>query len=184
MNDLAAAEFVALRDTIQTRGGARPFALLSGLIGWAVVLTVILVWLPNPMASVVPLLVLLGTFEVVRSLHLGVERIGRYVQVFFEEGAGDCAPKTPPAWEHMAMIFGPRVPGAGVHPFFLPVLLLADLVNFLAVVFPGPVMVEVTSLAVPHLALIIWMLYCDRGMRRQRATELARYRALKDSLRS
>jgi hypothetical protein len=181
MTDLAAAEFAGLRHTIQTRGGARPFALLFGLSGWAAILTSVLIWLPNPMASVVPLLVLLGTFEVIRSLHLGVERIGRYLQVFFEEGASGSAPTSPPAWEHTAMAFG-SVPGAGVHPFFLPVLLLADVVNFLAVLFPGPVTVELTTLAVPHLALIVWMLYCDRGMRRQRVSELARFRALRAEL--
>jgi hypothetical protein len=40
-------------------------------------------------------------------------------------------------------------------------------------------MVEIMTMAVPHVAFIVWMLYCDRGMRRQRTTELARYRALK-----
>ena len=38
----------------------------------------------------------------------------------------------------------------------------------------------VWTLAVPHVAFVVWMLYCDRAMRKQRATELARYRALED----
>ena len=156
-------------------------AFLSGFAAWAAVLAVILAWLPTPMASAVPLLLLLATFEVVRVLHLGVERIGRYLQVFFEE-AGGRAPTRPPAWEHTAMPFGPTVPGAGGHPFFLPMFLMASAVNFLAVLFPGPVMVELVTLAIPHVAFVIWMLYCDRGMRKQRTTELARYRALRDSL--
>jgi hypothetical protein len=181
MSDLAAAEYAALRETIRTRGGARAFAFLFGLSVWAAMLAGILTWLPNPVAAVVPLLVLLATFEVVRTLHLGVERIGRYVQVFFEESRGS-APTGPPAWEHTAMQFGPSVPGAGGHPLFLPIFVLADLVNFLAVLFPGPVVVELTTLSVPHAAFLIWMLYCDRGMRRQRSSELARYRALRDEL--
>ena len=49
----------------------------------------VLVWLPNPLAAIVPLVVLVSTFEVVRVLHVGVERIGRYVQVFFEEPPGE-----------------------------------------------------------------------------------------------
>lgn len=184
MNDLGTAEYMALRETIRSRGTARPFALLIGISAWAVVLAAILASLPNPMASLVPMLVLVATFEVMRSMHLGVERIGRYVQAFYEEGHGGSAPTGPPAWEHTAMAFGPTLPGAGGHPLFVPVLMLANLVNFLGVVFPGPVMVELTSLAVPHIAFAVWMLYCDRGMRRQRAAELARFRALRDSLRS
>jgi hypothetical protein len=182
MSRLPDAEYDALRQTIRSRGGTRPLAFLLGFSTWAVVLAGVLAWLPNPMASVIPLLVLLATFEVVRSLHLGVERIGRYLQVFYEEGASGSAPTATPAWEHTAMIFGPSVPGAGVHPFFLPLFLLAGLANFLAVVFPGPIMIEVATLAVPHVAFVIWMIYCDRGMRKQRATELARYRALRQEL--
>jgi hypothetical protein len=181
MNDAAGREYAALRETIRSRGGARPLAFLSGLIAWAAVLIGVLTWLPSPLASVVPLLVLLATFEVVRSLHLGVERIGRYIQVFFEENPSSSGTTTAPAWEHTAMAFGPSVPGAGVHPYFLPVFLMATIVNFLAVVFPGPVMVELVTLAVPHVAFAIWLIYCDIGMRKQRGTELARFRALRGS---
>jgi hypothetical protein len=179
MNDLPGREYSALRETIRTRGGARPFACLLGVIAWAAVLVAVLTWLANPVAAVVPLLVLLASFEVVRSLHLGVERIGRYVQVFFEEDAGGSAPTAPPAWEHTAMVFGPSVPGAGVHPYFLPVYVMAIVVNFLAVLFPGPVIVELLTLAVPHLVFLVWVIYCDRGMRQQRVAELARFRALR-----
>ena len=183
MNEYASLEYRALRETIRTRGGARPLAFLAGLSSWAVVLVAALAWLANPIGSVVPLLVLLAAFETVRSLHLGVERIGRYVQVFFEEGDGSgSAPTTMPAWEHTAMIFGPSLPGAGVHPFFQPVFLMAAVANYLAVLFPGPVPIELATLAVPHVAFIAWVIYCDRGMRLQRATELARFRAIKDSL--
>ena len=92
MNSLADREYEALRATIQGRGGARPLAFLAGLAAWAVVLAAVLAWLPNPIASTVPLLLLLGTFEVVRALHLNVERIGRYIQVFYEEGPGGSPP--------------------------------------------------------------------------------------------
>jgi hypothetical protein len=179
MNSLADREYEALRATIRARGGARPLAFLAGLATWAVVLAAILAWLPNPIASVVPLLLLLATFEVVRALHLNVERIGRYLQVFYEEGSGGSRPAAAPAWEHTAMVFGPRVPGAGGHPLFLPLFGLAIVANYLAVLLPGPLPVEYGVLAVPHVASIVWMLYCDRGMRAQRATELARYRALR-----
>lgn len=178
MDDLTGREFAALRETIRTRGSARVLAFLGGIAAWTASLTAVLAWLPYPIASLVPLLLLLATFEVVRVLHLVVERIGRYVQVFFEEPRGDRL--APPAWERAAMHFGPAVPGAGGHPFFLPIFVLATLVNALAVLLPGPLPVESIALAVPHAGFVLWMLYCDRAMRKQRASDLARYRSLRD----
>ena len=166
------------------RGSARPVVFLTGLIAWAAGVIGVLAWLGQPLASAVPLLLLLATFEAVRTLHLGVERIGRYLQVFFEEndaGARGSAPTSPPAWERIAMAMGPTLPGAGGHPYFLPVFFMATGVNFLCVLLPEPVMVELAALAVPHAAFVIWLLHCDRGMRKQRGTELARFRALRDS---
>jgi hypothetical protein len=179
MDDFRGLEYAALRETIRARGGIRPVAFLVGFSVWAVVLTGVLTWLANPVAAVVPLLVLVATFEVVRSLHLGVERIGRYIQVFYEDIDPGRGPTTPPAWERMAMAFGPSVPGAGAHPYFLPLFLMASVVNFLAVLFPGPVAIELVTLGVPHVAFIAWLIYCDVGMRKQRASELTRFRALR-----
>jgi hypothetical protein len=180
MSDLAAQEFAALRDTIRRRAGARPLVAFAGVAVWAVVMLGVLIWLQNPLAAVVPLLVLVAAFEVVRTLHLGVERIGRYVQVFFEESsAGADTALSPPAWERTAMMFGPSLPGAGGHPLFFPVFFMATVANLLAVVLPGPLAIELGTLLVPHAAFISWMLYCDRGMRQQRSAELARFRAIK-----
>ena len=181
MEDVAGREYAALRETIRARGGLRPIVFLIGIGAWAAVLIGVLTWLPAPIASVVPLLILVATFEVVRVLHLGVERIGRYIQVFFEESATGSVATTPPAWERTAMAFGPSVPGAGGHPYFLSVFFMATAVNFLAVVFPDPIPVELATLAVPHVAFVVWVIYCDVGMRKQRASELARFRTLRDS---
>lgn len=178
MKDYATAEFSVLRKTIRTRGSLRPVVLLGGISTWAAALIAVLAWIPSPVASAVPLVVLLATLEAMRALHLGVERIGRYVQVFFEEDRGGAAPSGAPAWEHTAMQFGPSLPGAGGHPYFMAVLFVATAVNFLAVIFPGPLPVELATLAIPHLAFIVWLIYCDRGMRKQRAAELARFREL------
>jgi hypothetical protein len=180
MDDLGTAEFAALRETIRSRGTARVALFLTGTAAWAVALLVVLVWLPAPLASIIPLLVLAATFEAVRVLHQGVERIGRYLQVFYEDAAAGPT-LTTPAWESTAMQFGPSVPGAGGHPLFLPFFVMATAANALAVVLPGPILVEAITLGVPHLALIVWMLHCDRGMRRQRASDLARYRQMKSA---
>jgi hypothetical protein len=172
------SEYLVLRQTIAQRGALRPICLIAGLIGWATLLVAVLVWLPYPVAAVIPLMILLSAFEVIRPLHFGSERIGRYLQVFYEESGQPERPLTDtPSWERVAMRFG-AVPGVGGHPLFVPVFLLATLTNYLAVLMPGPVPLELGALAVPHLAFIAWLLSADRAMRRQREIELARFRDL------
>ena len=171
-------EFRALRDTIGRRGTVRVVLLWAGLVAWAPVLAAVLIWLPFPVAAAIPLLLLVATFEAVRTLHLGVERIGRYLQVFHEpepSGPGD------PRWEHVAMALGPRVPGAAGHPLGVPVFLMATLLNGLAVMTPGPQPVEWIAMLLLHLAFVAWMAMCDQRMRRQREQELAALKRIKAS---
>jgi hypothetical protein len=177
MNQLRVEEYRALRETIRARGGLRLALCLFGLVAWALTLVAVLAWLPNPIAGSIPLLLLISTFEINRILHLGVERIGRYLQVFYEDR--EAAGTETPAWEHTAMSFGPTVPGAGGHPLLLPIFLLATLLNFLTVVLPGPVPLELGVMTVPHVSFAIWLFYADRGMRAQRTAELERFRELR-----
>jgi hypothetical protein len=165
-----ADEFRALRYVIAQRGTARVALQWAGLATWAALLIAVLVSLPYPVAAVLPLLVLAATFELARGLHLGVERIGRYLQVFHEQDASN---GDGPRWEHVAMALGPRVPGAGGHPLALPFFLMATVANGLAVILPGPQPIEWATMLVPHVAFIAWMLACDRRMRAQREQELA-----------
>jgi hypothetical protein len=172
------SEYLVLRRTIATRGALRPILTLCGLCIWAALLIVVLSLLPYPVASAIPLLILLVTFEVIRPLHFGAERIGRYLQVFYEEqGEPGRALSDTPSWERVAMSFG-KVPGVGGHPLFVPVFFLATLVNYLSVLLPQPVAIEMTVMAIPHLAMIAWLAAADRAMRRQRAIELTRLRDL------
>jgi hypothetical protein len=171
-------EFRALRDTIARRGTARVVLQWAGLVAWAPVLAAVLVWLPFPVAAAIPLLLLLATFEAARTLHLGIERIGRYLQVFHEPdppATGDAR------WEHVAMALGPRVPGAAGHPLGVPVFLIATLFNGLAVMIPGPQPVEWIAMLLLHLAFVAWMAVCDRRMRGQREQELAELTRMRDS---
>jgi hypothetical protein len=177
MTQLRVEEYRALRETIRTRGGLRLALCLAGLAAWALTLVAVLAWLPNPIAGSIPLLLLIATFEVNRILHLGVERIGRYLQVFYEDP--EIAGPDTPSWERTAMSFGPAVPGAGGHPLLLPIFLLATLLNFLTVVLPGPVPLELGVMSVPHVSFMIWTIYADRGMRAQRTAELERFRVLR-----
>ena len=178
----AATEYRVLRETIATRGSLRPVLALVGLVSWAVILTAVLVWLPYPVAAIIPLLVLLVTFEVIRPLHFGAERIGRYVQVFYEEeGQPERSLEATPSWERVAMSLS-AVPGTGGHPLFVPIFFLATIANTLPVLLAQPLAtpIEMTALGVPHAAFLIWLLNADRAMRAQRAAELEQFRRLRD----
>ncbi len=172
------SEYLVLRRTIAQRGGLRPILMLCGTVAWAAILTAVLVLLPYPVGAAIPLLVLVVTFEVIRPLHFGAERIGRYLQVFYEEqGETGRAFRDTPAWERVAMSFG-AVPGVGGNPLFVTPFLMATALNYLAVLLPQPVAIEMGVMAVPHLAFIAWLAAANRAMRKQREIELARLREL------
>ena len=98
------SEYLVLRQTITQRGALRPVCALAGFTGWAAVLVAVLVWLPYPVAAVIPFALLFAAFEVIRPLHFGSERIGRYLQVFYEEvGVPDRPLTDAPGWERVAM---------------------------------------------------------------------------------
>ena len=179
-----ATEYRILRDTIARRGSLRPVLAMVGFGLWAAVLAMVLIWLPYPVAAVIPLLTLVVTFEVIRPLHFGAERIGRYVQVFYEE---DGQPERPlaetPSWERVAMRLS-AIPGTGGHPLFVPMFFLATIANTLPLLLAEPMAtaIELTALAVPHLAFLIWLANADRAMRAQRAAELEQFRRLRQEL--
>jgi hypothetical protein len=146
---------------------------------WALVLTAVIAWLPYPVAAAIPLVVIAATFEAIRPLHFGAERIGRYLQVFYEEdGEPDRPLRDTPSWERVAMRFG-AMPGVGGHPLFVPIFFLATLTNYVAVIIPGPLPVEMGVMAVLHAALIAWFLAAHAATRKQRQAELARMHELK-----
>jgi hypothetical protein len=172
------AEYLVLRQTIAGRGTLRPILVLCGMGIWSALLVAVIALLPYPVAAAIPLLLLLVTFEIIRPLHFGAERIGRYIQVFFEEDGDPGRPLTAtPSWERVAMSFG-AVPGVGGHPLFVPLFLLATAVNYLAVLLPRPIAIELIVMAVPHVAFAGWLFAADRAMRNQRTIELQRMREL------
>jgi hypothetical protein len=182
MDRPAATEYRVLRETIAARGSLRPVLVLIGIAAWALILTAVLAWIPYPVAAIIPLLVLLATFEVIRPLHFGAERIGRYLQVFYEEdGQPERRLSETPSWERVAMRLS-AVPGTGGHPLFVPLFFLATIVNTLPVLLAQPLAtpIELAALGVPHAAFMLWLLNADRAMRKQRAAELAQFRDLRD----
>jgi hypothetical protein len=98
--------------------------------------------------------------------------------VFYEEQSDPGRPLADtPSWERVAMRFG-KVPGVGGHPLFVPTFVMATAMNYLAVLMPRPVAIEMSVMAIPHLAFIVWLVMADRAMRTQRTIELARLREM------
>src|SRR3954462_14836108 len=81
-------EFAALRATIRERGTVRMVLLpiAFGLWGGAAIATPAAIQLP--IGALLPLLVLAAGFKAIYALHINVERIGRYLQVFYETDGG------------------------------------------------------------------------------------------------
>ena len=80
---LPESEYAALRQTIASRGTTRMVLFPVTVIGWAALSLVLLLFSGVPAATLIPLFVLVAGFEAIHALHVGVERIGRYLQVFY-----------------------------------------------------------------------------------------------------
>ena len=101
---LRTAEFAALRRTVAGRGTARMVIMPVTCAVWATLAVVLFLFGQVPTTSLLPLAVLVGGFEAIHALHVGAERIGRYLQVKYEAGADG------PQWETAAMTVGPALP--------------------------------------------------------------------------
>lgn len=170
MKPEAIDEYRALRDTIRERGTTRLWIVLVGLALWASLTIVTFALAPFPAATILPLLVLAAGFEVVFSLHITVERIGRYIQVFHE---------AEPGWEHVAMAYGQRFPGGGLDPLFANFYRTAAVLNFLPAAFSRPQPAEVAIIAAIHALFVVRVEFARRQATRQRAIDLDRFRQLK-----
>jgi hypothetical protein len=170
---LTESEYTVLRHTIASRGTARITLLPVTLIGWALVAGTLTVLGNTPATSLFPLTVLAGGFEAIHAMHVGVERIGRYLQVFYE-GTADG-----PMWETTAMGVGPALPGGGVDPLFTVIFAFATLLNLMSAIVPSPTMLELSVIGVFHAALIARLIRARGAATRQRAVDLESYRAVK-----
>lgn len=172
-------EYRALRATIRERGTTRIWVFLVGIVAWAALSVATAALAGVPVATLVPLAVLAATFESIFALHTGVERIGRYIQVFFEI-ADESPAGSNNKWEHTAMAFGHGVRGGAADPLFAAVFALATVLNFIPVLLAGPVAVEVAAMGAAHFAFLVRIALAVRASKRQRAFELARFREMKD----
>ena len=115
---------------------------------------------------------LAATYEAVLSLHVGVERIGRYIQVFFEEDE--------PGWEHAAMAFGRPAGAIATDALFSIPFFLAAVCNI------GPALVseparaaELIVVGGAHVLFVLRLVAGRSGAAQQRAIDLERFRQLK-----
>jgi hypothetical protein len=163
-------EFEALRATIRERGTVRMILLpvTFGIWAGAAIATTAAVALP--IGAVLPLIVLAAGFEAIYALHINVERIGRYLQVFHEPVGG---------WEHVAMTFGQRFPGRGPDALFSNLFLMATALNYLPVALGGTAP-ELVVAGLLHLVLAFHIGTARSRASKQRQQDLERFEAIKN----
>ena len=158
-----------MRDTIRQRGTVRMVLVPVTFIGWAATAVATAAVITVAISTLVPLMVLAAGFEAIFALHMNVERIGRYLQVFHETDGG---------WEQVAMAFGTRFPGSGPDPLFAQLFVFGVSVNFVPAALGGEVL-EVALIAVVHLAVIYRIRMAKGISARGRAQDLERFEQLR-----
>ena len=169
--NLRTAEFTALRRTVSARGTTRIVIAATTMAVWAVLSVALVLFSDLPLAVLLPLVVLVAGFEAVHALHAGAERIGRYLQVSYEQGEGA------PQWETAAMAVGPALPGGGVDPLFSVVFVGAAVLNAAAAIPVAPVWQELFLLWVCHAGFVLRIVQARRAAARQRFVELEGFKA-------
>src|SRR5436190_22292020 len=172
---LSDTEYAVLRQTIATRGTARMVLFPVTVIAWAALALIVLTFAEAPVASLLPLAALVGGFEAVHALHVGVERIGRYLQVYYENAEAG------PRWENTVMAVGPALPGGGIDPLFTVVFVCATFINIIPALAlqPRATDTELAVIGVLHLTLVIRIVRARGAAARQRAVELETFRAIR-----
>jgi hypothetical protein len=151
----------------------------AALFGWALLAAALVLFGERPMASLLSLAVLVAGFEAVHALHAGVERIGRYLQVYYETTGEDR-----PQWESTAMHLGPALPGGGIDPLFTLLFAAAGLVNLLAVLIPSSPPRAAAFPVFVHALFMLRLLRARRAAARQRGVDLATYQRLRNDVKT
>jgi hypothetical protein len=149
----------------------------ASCLGWAA-LALVLGWDGPPTGTLLPLAVLVAGFESVHALHVGTERIGRYLQVYYE------AESKGPRWESTAMIVGPALPGGGIDPLFSGVFVGAALLNLSRAGLPFFATTALGFTVALHAAFVFRIVRARVAATRQRAVELESFKALRSRERS
>jgi hypothetical protein len=170
VTDSEQEQYRALRATIRERGTARVYVFLCGVAVWAALAITIGAVSAPPVATLVPLLMLAATFEALYALHVGVERIGRYLAVFFDDG-----------WEQTAGVFGRPKRSAVVDPLFVVVFAVAAIVNVVPALVASPTVEELVFLGAAHALFGVRLVFARATAAKQREIDRDRFRTLKDA---
>ena len=165
-------EYRELRATIRERGTARTWYFLIAIIAWAALTITIAALAAPPLSALVTLVVLVAGFEAVFAVHVGVERIGRYVQVAYEDVSA--------GWEHAAMGFGRPRGAATTDALFAVPFALAGILNLVPALLAGPTREELTFVGGAHALFMLRIAAARAAAKRQRAVDLARFRELEN----
>jgi len=163
-----AAQYAALRATIRERGTARVYVFVAGVIAWAVLSAAIAALSSPPIATLVPLLVLAATFEAVYALHIGVERVGRYLEVFFDD-----------EWERAALAFGRPRRAPKIDPLFVVVFAIAALWNLMPAIVAQPTPEELVFIGGAHALFGVRVIFARYAASKQREIDRERFLAIK-----
>jgi hypothetical protein len=180
-------EYRALRATIRERGTARVCIFVGGVIAWAALTIATAALASTPLATLLPLLVLAAVFEAVFALHVGVERIGRYIQVFHEvdtesSGAiGSWRSDGSGGWEHAAMAFGRPAGAATSDALFIVPFLLSTACNVAPALIVDPARVELIFIGGAHALFVLRLIVARRAAARQRAIDVQRFQQMKSA---
>jgi hypothetical protein len=166
-------EYTALRSTIRERGTARVCIFAGGMVAWGALAIATAALASTPVATLLPLVVLAGVFEAVFALHVGVERVGRYLQVYYETRTG-------PGWEHAAMDFGRPPRAISTDALFTVPFCLATLFNVMPGVILAPTRAELGFVGGAHALFVLRLATARAAARSQRDVDLARFRQLRE----
>ncbi len=171
-------EFRELRATIRERGTARICLFAGGIAAWTAATIATTALASTPLATLLPLLLLASVFEAIFALHIGVERIGRYIQVFYETDAADDVPSQR-QWEHTAMAFGRPAGAATIDALFTVPFLLAAIFNIAPAMLLNPIQAELIFVGGAHALFVLRVVVARLAAAKQRGIDLARFKQLK-----
>ena len=168
----AQEEYTSLRATIRERGTTRVCVFAGGIVAWAAMTIATAALASTPLATLLPLLVLGSVFEAVFALHVGAERVGRYLQVFHE--TDDAA-----SWEQTAMAFGRPKGAASIDALFAMPFLLAAVFNVAPLLVANPTREELVFVGGAHALFVLRLAVARHTAGRQRAIDLERFQQVK-----
>ena len=166
------AEFDAIRAAISQRSTARVILLPIVFAAWGALTVAATAAIAVALGTLIPLLVLAAGFEAVFALHVNVERLGRYLQVFHERDANE--------WEHVTAAFGNQFAGTP-DPLFTRLFILATSVNFFPVALGGERW-EVALIGICHFALVYRVRKAQTFAAAQRSKDLKAFETIRTTL--